>query len=294
MSDGADAAGAPIKEASAATDARVGVVIPVYNGGDLVLGAATSAIRALGARENIVVVDDGSNQKATLAALERVRELGLRVIRQANGGVSTARNAGLGLLTTPYAFVLDADDELALGAPNIAAEVLDGDEDVVIVAGGGIDVLPDGREVDRGAPGALTRETMRNHSMIATASAFRLADWRRVGGFPAGIAMGEDWVFWMRLLRDGGAVRSVGAPFVRRHIHDQQVTRGYIDPRKSAAARNLVLTENPDLAAAYIDETVDELVRVRSLLAEYRHRHRRIDSLKRFARRLLERRVPGQ
>ena len=88
---------------------------------------------------------------------------------------------------------------------------------------------------------------MRDGSLIATASAFRVADWKSSGGFPEGLKMGEEWVFWMRLLRGGGSIAVSDAVFVHRRLHAGQVTRGYADPRQAAMARNLVLTENPDL-----------------------------------------------
>ena len=75
-------------------EGRIGIVIPVYNTGSLALGAARSARVALGSAEKVIVVDDGSNDSDTLDALDTLREEGFRVIRQPNGGVSSARNTG--------------------------------------------------------------------------------------------------------------------------------------------------------------------------------------------------------
>ena len=61
-----------------------------------------------------------------LRALERLprrREL----IRQANAGLSAARNAGLRAADTPYLIVLDADDRLAPAALSLLRKPLDRD-----------------------------------------------------------------------------------------------------------------------------------------------------------------------
>lgn len=255
----------------------------------MVVEAVESAIASLGSPRNVVVVDDGSTERSTLLGLQRVRELGVSVLRPRNQGVSKARNVGLAQIDTPYAFVLDADDRIERAAPRIAAEVLSSDSRVAIVAGSGIEVDDDGSESMPIAPGKPSRDSMRHGTLIATASAFRILDWRRVGGFPTGLKLGEDWVFWMRLLRDGGVVRVVDDVIVRRRMHDGQVTRRYIDPRQSAAAANIVMRENPDLVVKHIDEFIEELSRTRALLSEYRHAYRRIDSMKVAVRTIRER-----
>ncbi len=68
--------------------------------------------------QNIVIVDDGSEDPETLAALERwERDPEVTVLRQpANLGPSAARNRALELFDTSYALWIDADDLLLAGA----------------------------------------------------------------------------------------------------------------------------------------------------------------------------------
>lgn len=258
---------------------RVGIVIPSYNGGTLVTEAAHSALACLGSHHNVVVVDDGTTDRGSLDALSALRREGFAVHVQPNGGVSRARNTGLGLLRTPYAFVLDSDDLIEPGAATIAADVLEAFDDVAIVAGSGINFTHSTASAPI-SPGHLTRDDMWRWTMIATASAFRVRDWAASDGFPDGVAVGEDWVFWLRLLRDGRRIETSDAVFVRHRIHDAQTTRGAIDPREPAKSSNLVMMENPDLILAHPDELLDELGRLRMTLAEYRHAYRHADRVK--------------
>lgn len=265
---------------------RVGIVIPAFNAGAFVKEAAHSALACLGERTNIVVVDDGSTNSRSRAALAALASEGFVVHRQQNAGVSAARNRGLSMLRTEYAFVLDSDDLIEPGAATIAADILDTDDDASIVAGSGIN-FTERTTSEPVSPGALNREDMWAWTMLATASAFRIRDWKTVGGFPEGVAVGEDWVFWLRLLRGGGRVVTVESAFVRHRVHDGQTTRRYIDPREPAKAANLVMHENPDLVLAHPDELLDELSRLRTTMAEYRHAYRHADRLKAGVRRLI-------
>lgn len=265
---------------------RVGIVIPSFNSGTMVVEAAHSALACLGGTTNLVIVDDGTTDRRSLVALDGLRQEGFTVHRQKNAGVSAARNRGLGALSTPYAFALDSDDLIQPGAAGVAADVLDARPEVVIVAGSGINFAGQGEEQASPpiSPGKLTRKDIWRSNQIATASAFRLEDWARCGGFPEDVAIGEDWVFWLRLLRNGGSIATSEHVFLRHRIHDGQTTRQSIDPRESAKAANLALRENPELALENADELIEELCRSRETLAAYRHAYRFPDRAKSLAK----------
>ncbi|MEV7100383.1 glycosyltransferase family A protein [Micrococcus luteus] len=254
--------------------------MPVYNTGTLALGAARSAQAALGGLNCVVVVDDGSRDPETLAVLDTLREEGFMVLRQPNGGVSSARNAGIRQLTTPYVIALDSDDEILPDAPQAMAQLLDRNPDVAIVTGGAFEVSNGAETLSPPPDRAVTREEMRDFTLLATASLFRRSDWEAVGGFPEGLSMGEDWVFWMRILRAGGKVEILDAPIARRHLGSHQVTSGYIDFRQSAKARAVIRAENADLYAGCETELIELLNTAELQLAAYRHAYRHADRLK--------------
>ena len=87
---------------------RVSVIIPAYNSGPLVEEAIGSALAQTRPPAEVVVIDDGSTDDTA----ERLARFGppVRVIRQANGGVSAARNRGLAAATGAFVAFLDADD----------------------------------------------------------------------------------------------------------------------------------------------------------------------------------------
>jgi len=98
---------------------RVAVILPIYNQ-ERWLGRALDSLIAQTDREFIAVcVDDGSTDRTPeiLAEYGRRQNLAMRIVRQANAGVSAARNAGLetalAMPDVDAVMFLDPDDRYA-------------------------------------------------------------------------------------------------------------------------------------------------------------------------------------
>src|SRR5262245_59841666 len=98
-----------------ANGGSIAVVIPCHDDGATLEEAVSSVLEQDVAAE-VIVIDDGSTDRATHAALDRVAAAGVRVLRQDNRGPGPARMAGLGATVAEYALPLDADDRLLPGA----------------------------------------------------------------------------------------------------------------------------------------------------------------------------------
>lgn len=82
------------------------VVIAAYNSERFIGEALDSVFAQTCPPAQVVIVDDGSTDRS--AAIAQAR--GATVIRQANAGVSAARNVGMRAATQPWLAFLDADD----------------------------------------------------------------------------------------------------------------------------------------------------------------------------------------
>jgi GT2 family glycosyltransferase len=172
------------------------VVIACFNYGRY-LGEAVDSASGQGAR--VVVVDDGSTEAATHAALDRLPPQ-IEVIRQENQGVARARNEGLARVETPYAIVLDADDRLADGALNELRAPLDANPELGFAYGymrmfGAWDGVL--RFPDYDAYRLLHRHT------IGLTALMRREVIDDTGGFDPAFAHFEDWELWLNALEHG-------------------------------------------------------------------------------------------
>ena len=224
---------------------RIGVVVPAYNAARWI-GEAIASVLAQTYRDwRLVVVDDGSTD-GTADVVVGFADERITLIRQANAGVSAARNRGMSELvgTAPSPqplparggggfagpilplpsregaggrgpiLFLDADDRLAPHALSRLAASLAASPHAVAAVGayafvdtGRVHVPPSGDILRR----LLVRNLFANggHLLI-----------RAAGEFRADIAYGEDWEFWIRLGLQGPFVATAGSDpvlFVRQH-----------------------------------------------------------------------------
>ncbi len=91
----------------------ISVVIPVYNTEKYVEKCVESVKNQTYKNVEIILVDDGSpdGSPALLDRIARENE-NIKVVHKKNGGLSSARNAGMEVMTGEYVLFLDSDDTL--------------------------------------------------------------------------------------------------------------------------------------------------------------------------------------
>ena len=107
----------------------VSVVVPYYEMPEYLDACLKSVVAAPYARKEIVVVDDGTRSTEGRAELDRISEAfedcALRVVRKENGGLASARNAGVAAAAGDYVLPLDPDDLIEPGYLGAAVAVLE-------------------------------------------------------------------------------------------------------------------------------------------------------------------------
>lgn len=96
-----------------ATEIKISVIIPVYNAAELLRRTVESVMSQNFGGCEVVLVDDGSTDGSAGVCDELAAIYGnVKVLHKENGGVSSARNAGIAAADGEYVMFLDADDLL--------------------------------------------------------------------------------------------------------------------------------------------------------------------------------------
>ena len=120
---------------------KVSIIIPVYNSEEYLDACVAGILKQDMTSYEVILVDDGSTDSSPLIC-DRLSSTDsrFRTIHKSNGGVSSARNAGIALAQGEYVTFIDSDDILAPGALKALVEATAGSPDLVV---GGFDIYQD-------------------------------------------------------------------------------------------------------------------------------------------------------
>ncbi len=174
---------------------KISVVIPAYNAARFLSRCLESVFAQTLRPDEVIVVDDGSTDNtAALAA-----ELGAKVIRRPNGGLSAARNTGIQNASSEWIALLDADD---LWSPEkLERQAACISQDTVLVYTG-IRIFDDAgiREELPGIDASSAKKMLRYRNSITPSTVLARREMLlRDGGFREDIRACEDWEMWFRL-----------------------------------------------------------------------------------------------
>lgn len=88
----------------------VSVIVPVYNAERYIANCLDSLLAQTYRNLEIIAVNDGSTDRSQEILDRYSRERGIKIVARPNGGLSAARNSGMGLATGAWIMFCDADD----------------------------------------------------------------------------------------------------------------------------------------------------------------------------------------
>ena len=207
-------------------DKSVSVVIPLYNGERFIKAALASVLGQTLLPSEIIVVDDGSTDNGPALVTAMASEMTMAIatghpgrlitlLRQRNGGQSSARNFGIARCTGDYIALLDQDD---LWYPNHLAELIKPFADqppgrqLGWVYSDLDEIDSDGNMVTqcylRTHPGTHPKRDVfeclrRNMYVVPSATLILRQAFEQVGGFDERLAGYEDDDLFLRIFRAG-------------------------------------------------------------------------------------------
>ena len=255
-----------MKSASISPVPVVSAIIPTWNRRELLLHAIGSALAQTHPVDEIIVVDDGSTD-GTADALREAFGDRIVYVRQANAGVSAARNRGMALARGRYFALLDSDDEWMPEKTARQVEWLDAHPDFGMVLCDVERIDIDRRPIDLLGRRAIIPEdgwvlpsVLANPTLVPVSAMFRREVYEDVGGFDESLRTAEDLDFHLRIARHWqiGVIDEPLARAIRGHDGLSALSQTYDD-----------YTEVIERAVADAIDVVPADERARALAAAY-------------------------
>jgi glycosyltransferase involved in cell wall biosynthesis len=182
----------------------VSVIMPAYNVAPYIGEAIESVLNQTYDDLELLIVDDGGTDGSdVIADLYASRDPRVRVIRQANAGISAARNHGLRIASSPVIAVLDSDDAWEPIYLQKQMAILRDHPEVDIVTGNAWFLgsklhgrparpWPDHR------PAPTLADILADETAVFIMSVFRRQVYESIGPFDECLRTNEDYDFWLR------------------------------------------------------------------------------------------------
>jgi glycosyltransferase involved in cell wall biosynthesis len=191
----------------------ISIIIPCYNQACFLPDVIDSIIKQTFVEWECIVVNDGSTDNTSDIAEKLAQtDTRIRVINQANIGLSGARNSGLKAANGEMLQFLDADDMLERDKLRSQVEFLRANPDIDIVFSDARYFTTENPELRRfgininkswipetwQAPGSLIEKFLNQNIFPVNCPLVRISVFRIVGQWNENLDAHEDWEFWLR------------------------------------------------------------------------------------------------
>jgi glycosyltransferase involved in cell wall biosynthesis len=227
-----------VKGARPQANRRVAVIVPMF-GAHYIEHALRSVLAQTRRPDEIIVVDDGSPDRAGVTRALAPFGNRITLIRQVNQGAAAARNRGIAATSAEYIAMLDADDEWF---PSFLTEQL-----AVLTSNPGIDlVYSDGVVTGRTglagqrfmascpSEGPVTLDALlaQRCTVLLSSVVARRQAIVDAGGFDLSLRRGQDFDLWLRMAHQGARLAYQRKVLVLRRIHEDNLSGSAINEQE--------------------------------------------------------------
>lgn len=204
------------------------VIIPSYNSELYVGDAIESALCQAGVTFEVIVVNDGSTDgtRDVLASFGQ----NIKIVDQANMGISGARNSGAMTAQGNYLAFLDADDIWLPGKLSAQSRKIKEGYQVVYTNRfnfGQISDLPEIQsDVVKMKGGDIWEDLLFGNMITASSSIISTELYKSLGGFRNELRSCEDWDLWLRC-SEKCPIGYCSEPLLKYRIHPGSLSRNY-------------------------------------------------------------------
>jgi glycosyltransferase involved in cell wall biosynthesis len=178
----------------------ISIITPCYNHGKYIK-ETVSSIQEYEWKIPVehIIINDGSTDEETTSVLKDLKQQGLIIIDQKNGGPSSARNTGIKAAKGKYILPVDSDNKIYPAVFEKAYNLMEQDSNLSVVY---TDVQHIGERTGIGKVGKLNELSLLNRNQLDTCALIRKDDLVELGGYDEDIPFrgNEDWELWLKMM----------------------------------------------------------------------------------------------
>lgn len=177
----------------------ISIIVPCYNQAQYLPDCLQSVVEQTYSHWECIIVNDGSPDNTEAVALEwAAKDNRIKYLKKENGGLCSARNAGISSAEGKWILPLDADDKIGKDYLKFAHDIMISKSEVGLIYANA-NYFGDREEV--WALPEYNLKTLLRANMIYCSAFYKKEDWIRIGGYDTNMKNGwEDWEFWIHLL----------------------------------------------------------------------------------------------
>lgn len=177
----------------------ISVIVPCYNQAQYLDECLQSVLDQTYTDWECIIVNDGSPDHTEEIAKKWVeKDARFRYLSKENGGLSSARNAGIEIAKGEWILPLDADDKIGDQYLELAEKEFEKDYTVIYC-----EAELFGNETGKWHLPEFSLENLAKKNCIFCSAFYKKEDWKKVNGYDVNMIYGlEDYEFWISLLKN--------------------------------------------------------------------------------------------
>lgn len=233
----------------------ISVIVPCYNQSIYMDECLQSVLDQTYQNWECIIVNDGSPDNTEEVALQWTKKDPRFIyLKKENGGLSSARNAGIEITKGEWILPLDCDDKIGSQYLELASAQFDKDYTVIYCEA---EFFGD-KEGKWELPIYEYNRILINN-LIFCSGLFKKQDWITVGGYDINLKYGrEDWDFWLCILNSNSNVFKLDyCGFYYRRKSDSMDVELNINNEKKIYSENYVFIKHLSKYLIYNDNAIE-------------------------------------
>lgn len=216
----------------------VSIIIPCYNQASFLGETLDSVLQQTYVNWECIIVDDGSpDNTKEVANIYCNKDSRFKYFYKTNGGLSSARNAGIKQSYGEYILPLDSDDKIGSEYLRLAVEILNSNDKIKIVY---CKAKLFGEKSCLWELPEYSFERILGGNVIFCSALYRRVDYDKTNGYNQNMIHGfEDWDFWLSILENGGEVFCIDKIMFYYRIRKESMLRS-LDANKNEYLRKTI------------------------------------------------------